>query len=145
MSKKKSPLASENTRVESTENSDVEFSENSKEIKNSFKERFKKIVSSILNYPTQFLISTYIFVHSGFTMSYLFDGNVLYNSFEYSSLKYVSDDSKLIGFITSLFLLLVFRLYYTVKLKSILIYSLFFNFGSMLLFVLGRSIAMAGY
>tara|TARA_Y100000813_G_C23981539_1_gene266755 strand:+ start:97 stop:528 length:432 start_codon:yes stop_codon:yes gene_type:complete len=143
MKNKKSILAPENTRVESTNKSDVEFSENSKKMKISFKERLRKIVSNILNYPTQFLIATYIFVHSGFTMSHLFDGNFLWARYEYLGLV-VSDDSVFIGFFTALFLFLVFRFYYSVKLKSILIYSLFFNFGSMLLFVLGRSIAMTG-
>jgi len=144
MKNKKSILAPENTRVESTNKSDVEFSENSKEMKISFKERLRKIVSNILNYPTQFLISTYIFVHSGFTMSYLFDGNFLYGGYDYLDLDYITEDTVFIGFFTALFLFLVFRFYYSVKLKSILIYSLFFNFGSMLLFVLGRSIAMTG-
>ena len=144
MKNKKSILAPENTRAESTNKSDVEFSENSKKMKISFKERLRKIVSNILNYPTQFLIATYIFVHSGFTMSYLFDGNFLFNRYEYLDLDYVSEDSVFIGFFTALFLFLVFRFYYSVKLKSILIYSLFFNFGSMLLFVLGRSITITG-
>lgn len=143
MKNKKSPLASENTRVESAENSDVEFSENSKEIKNSFKERFKKIVSNILNYPTQFLISMYIVVHSGITISHLFDGNIFYR-FKYYEMYTVDEEAVFIGFVTALFLFLVFRFYYEYKLKSILIYSLFFNFGSMLLFALGVSIRMSG-
>jgi len=144
MKSKKSILAPENTRVESNDNNEPEFAENSKKMKISFKERLRKIVLNILNYPTQFLISTYIFVHSGFTMSYLFDGNFLFGRYEYLDLDYISEDSVFIGFLTALFLFLVFRFYYSIKLKSILIYSLFFNFGSMLLFVLGRSIAMTG-
>ena len=144
MKSKKTILAPENTRVESNDNNDPKFEENSKKMKISFKERLRKIVLNILNYPTQFLISTYIFVHSGFTMSYLFDGNFLVGRYEYLDLDYISEDSVFIGFLTALFLFLVFRFYYSVKLKSILIYSLFFNFGSMLLFVLGRSIAMTG-
>jgi len=144
MKSKKTILAPENTRVESNDNNDPKFEENSKKMKISFKERLRKIVLNILNYPTQFLISTYIFVHSGFTMSYLFDGNFLFGRYEYLDLDYISEDSVFIGFLTALFLFLVFRFYYSVKLKSILIYSLFFNFGSMLLFVLGRSIAMTG-
>ena len=144
MKNKKSILAPENTRVENNDNNDPEFAENSKKMKISFKERLRKIVSNILNYPTQFLISTYIFVHSGFTMSYLFDGNFLFGRYEYLDLDYISEDSVFIGFFTALFLFLVFRFYYSVKLKSILIYSLFFNFGSMLLFVLGRSITITG-
>ena len=143
MKNKKSILATENSRVESTDNSDVEFSENSKEMKISFKERFKKIVSNILNYPTQFLISIYIVVHSGVTMSHLFDGNFMYG-FEYYEMYYVDDEAIFLGFITALFLFLVFRFYYKLKLKSILIYSLFFNFGSMLLFVMGHSIRFSG-
>ena len=143
MSKKKSILAPENSRVESTDNSDVEFSENSRETKTAFKERFKKLISSILNYPTQFLISIYIIIHSGVTMSHLFDGDFYDSwsaSYNYYSMENISEIAILLGFIIALFLFLVFRLYYSVKLKSILIYSLIFNFGSMLLFALGFAI-----
>ena len=143
MSRKKSILAPENTRVENNDNNDSEFAENSEEMKISFKERFKKIVSNILNYPTQVLISTYIVVHSAVTMSHLFDGNFMYG-FEYYEMYRVDDEAIFLGFINALFLFLVLRFYYQLKLKSIFIYSLFFNFGSMLLFVIGHSIRFSG-
>tara|TARA_Y100001954_G_C15265585_1_gene339576 strand:- start:69 stop:503 length:435 start_codon:yes stop_codon:yes gene_type:complete len=143
MKSKKSILAPENSRVESTDNSDVEFSENSRETKTAFNERLKKLISSILNYPTQFLISMYIVVHSGITISHLFDGNIFYR-FRYYEMNTVDEEAIFLGFVTALFLFLVFRFYYEHKLKSLLIYSLFFNFGSMLLFALGVSIRMSG-
>ena len=143
MSRKKSILAPENTRVESNDNNEPEFAENSKKMKISFKDRFKKIVSNILNYPTQVLISIYIVVHSAVTMSHLFDGNFLYG-YEYYEMDYVDDEAIFLGFITALFLFLVLRFYYQLKLKSIFMYSLFFNFGSMLLFVIGQSIRYSG-
>lgn len=144
MKSKKSILAPENSRVESTDNSDVEFSENSRETKTAFNERLKKLISSILNYPTQFLISMYIVVHSGITISHLFDGNIFFFPFKYYEMRSVDEEAIFIGFVTTLFLFLVFRFYYKLKLKSILIYSLFFNFGSMLLFVIGHSIRFSG-
>ena len=143
MKSKKSILAPENSRVESTDNSDVEFSENSRETKTAFNERLKKLISSILNYPTQFLISIYIVFHSSVTISHLIDGNIFY-SFQYYEMRSVDEEAIFIGFVTTVFLFLVFRFYYKLKLKSILIYSLFFNFGSMLLFVIGHSIRFSG-
>tara|TARA_B100000900_G_C20317377_1_gene608714 strand:- start:225 stop:671 length:447 start_codon:yes stop_codon:yes gene_type:complete len=147
MSRKKTILAPENTRVERTENSGLEFSEHSRETKTAFNEKVKKLISSILNYPTQFLISIYIVVHSSVTISHLFDGNffVIYmGKFKYFKMSGLHDEAIFIGFITTLFLFLVFRFYYQLKLKSILIYSLFFNFGSMLLFVICHSIYFSG-
>ena len=113
---------------------------NAKKIKLSFIKKqinnLKNIFKKIINYPIIFLISIYIILHSGVSLSYLFGIKSSYSRSrfnEYSSLEY-SDENSILGFSLSLFLFLVYKYFYFIPLKKILNYSLIFNLIFMILY-----------